>query len=187
MAERRAYEPSYDSRKFEELVLYLAAASVDDRDFGDTKLNKLLAFSDFLAFATLGHSITGAEYQRQPYGPLARPLLPVRRRMQGRGDLDVIEAQEGRRTRRRTVPMRRADTSLFTDEELHLIDEVVAMMRPHNAISISTLSHRYIAGWSLVDDGETIPYETIFVETEPASPATLERARELALEHGWTR
>jgi hypothetical protein len=181
------YVPRLDQRRFDELMLYLAERSAEDIDFGDTKLNKLLAFSDFLAYARLGHSVTGAEYQRQPYGPLARPLLPSRRRLQAAGDLRVVETREGSRTRRRTAAQRTADTSVFSSEELKLVDEVIAMMRPHNAVSISTLSHRYIAGWSLVDDGDTIPYETIFIETEPASAATLQRARELAAQHGWSR
>ena len=94
-------------------MLYIAARSGEDPDFGDTKLNKLLAFTDMLAYANLGHSITGAEYQRQPHGPLARPLLPARRRMEARGDVDVLQIPEGRRTRRRTVARREPNTAMF--------------------------------------------------------------------------
>ena len=65
----------FNSGKFKELVLYLSQASGEDEGFGMVKLNKLLYRSDFEAFRLLGSSITGATYERQDYGPVARELL----------------------------------------------------------------------------------------------------------------
>jgi Protein of unknown function (DUF4065) len=70
-------EPEYDAAKFEELLLYVTERTQDDPACGDMKLNKLLYFADFLAFEKLGHAISGAPYQRLPWGPAPRYLLPL--------------------------------------------------------------------------------------------------------------
>src|SRR5437660_6974881 len=50
--------------RYKELVLYICQKCATDQKFGATKLNKILYFSDFLAYAELGEPITGFEYQR---------------------------------------------------------------------------------------------------------------------------
>src|SRR5262245_55681451 len=47
----------FSSKKFKELVLYLALQSRADKQFGMVKLNKLLYLCDFEAYRVLGHSI----------------------------------------------------------------------------------------------------------------------------------
>jgi len=68
-------------------VLYLSQRSADDPGFGMVKLNKLLYRADFEAYRLLGHSITGAVYEKQDFGPVARPL-PIA--------LDELAAYDGR-------------------------------------------------------------------------------------------
>ena len=71
-----------DDEKFKELVLYIARKSECDPRFGATKLNKLLFFSDFLAFKRLGSPITGQTYFKLDHGPAPRRMLPLKERMQ---------------------------------------------------------------------------------------------------------
>jgi hypothetical protein len=167
-------------------VLYVSERTADDADFGDIKLNKVLAFSDFLAYAILGSPITGADYQRQKFGPVARLLPPIRRRMELAGDLRVAQST-GQYVPTRTLARRRADTSLFSEEQLELVEQVIETLRPQTAGRVSDLSHRIMGGWKVAANGETIPYETFLVETAPPSRSSLEQARGLAESHGWTR
>ncbi len=43
-----------NEKKFAELILYVSQKSTFDSTFGSTKLNKILYFSDFLAYGKLG-------------------------------------------------------------------------------------------------------------------------------------
>ena len=56
----------FNEQKFKELVIYIAGRCESDPYFGAVKLNKLLFFSDFFAYAKLGNPITGAEYMKLP-------------------------------------------------------------------------------------------------------------------------
>src|SRR5438128_11544173 len=68
---------SFNSEKFKTLVLYVIWRTGDVRDFGATKLNKVLWFSDARAFEALGESITGDTYVRQKFGPVPRHITSV--------------------------------------------------------------------------------------------------------------
>lgn len=170
--------------KFKELVVYIAERTADDSSFGDTKLNKALAFSDFLAFAYFGEPITGASYQKLQFGPAARKLLPLRRELI-RENAVKVETRGGYVKSRITVAKRAPDTSLFSQDELDLVDEVLDALSSHSAESVSELSHRFFAGWNIVDPYEDIPYETVFISNRPAPPRAIERGRELAATHSW--
>lgn len=63
-----------------ELIVYIANKLALHPKFGATKLNKILFYSDFIAYAKLGKSITGEKYQKLPLGPAPKYLLPVRKK-----------------------------------------------------------------------------------------------------------
>jgi hypothetical protein len=155
-----------------ELALYVANRTRIDPMSGATKLNQYLYFADFAAMRRLGRPITGAEYQKLPHGPAPRRLPPVRARLVRDGD-----AQQETRVdalgyvHHDLVPQREARTDLFTDEELRVVDEVIDTRRLMTAAQVSRLSHDE-AGWQLVDEGETIPYELAFVLAPSRAVAT---------------
>lgn len=174
----RQFKPN--DEKFEELVLYIAARSEDDPKFSATKLNKLLFFADFLAYAHRGEPITGHRYQKLPYGPAPVALVPIVREMEARGDCEWAERNYFGRPQRRLVAHRGADMSGFSDEELALVDDLIAQVWDQNATEVSDLSHQF-AGWQAVGLQEEIPYETIFVlPPRPLTQSELQHARELA-------
>jgi hypothetical protein len=82
------------------------------------------------------------------------------------------------------IPRREPRTDLFALEELRLVDEVIAALRAMSAVEVSDLSHRE-AGWQLVDERATIPYELAFVlapsEAEP-TPAIRAEAERISSE-----
>jgi hypothetical protein len=173
----------FDKTKFTELLLYIAKRSADDPNFGATKLNKLLFFSDFLAYGQLGEPITNANYQKLQWGPAPRELLPVQREMESNDDA-VVQRQSAFNPDR-TVPLREPDLSVFSAEEIAVVDEVLSALRDDNATMVSDRSHKFSVGWQIAEMQEHIPYSTVFVWGGDVHPAAIEFGRELALERGW--
>jgi hypothetical protein len=159
-----------DSAKLAEMTLYFAKKSQQDPKFGKVKLVKLLAYSDFEGYARLGHPITGAMYQKLEYGPAPRDLPGTLESMQASGDLVVQSVPKGAYTQMRYIPKREPDTSVFTSEEIALMDEILERFKFYNAGQISDASHRDFAGWDLVEEFEEIPYRTaLLVHDEPST------------------
>jgi hypothetical protein len=173
----------FDQQKFEELVLYLASRFERETFFGATKLNKLLFFSDFLAYQTLGKPITGADYMALRRGPAPRKLLPIRTAMRKRGAI----ALDKRAFQERVIPLRDADLSVFRAEEIAIVDMVVEALKESDAETVSDRSH--FLGWQAAfAEGEktSIPYSTVFVSNRPADPFEEAHALQLAKRYGWT-
>jgi hypothetical protein len=177
-------ERQHQEHKLGELILLVAELSQDDPAFGDVKLNKLLFFSDFLAFTNLGRAITGVDYFKLEHGPAPRRMLPVRAELVRRGAVRT-EQRGVAYPRTVTVPLRPANRRLFSRRELDLVAEVVELFDHADATTISDISHRVSAGWNLVGLKEAIPYETALIVTEPPPLAALEFGRDLARQHGW--
>jgi len=166
--------------KFKDLILYVSEQLADDPTFGETKLNKVLFFSDFESFRRLGRPITGAVYQRNYHGPTAKMYtvmrdellrlgqLKVERRMVVDHVQDVLQTHE-------IVP----NMTQFSEEERAIIDETIEEMRQYNNTDVSDLSHERSPGWHAVDHLEVIPYETARIGTERPSEKVFEYFREL--------
>jgi hypothetical protein len=172
-----------DSKKMRELILYLATKSEADPRFSSTKLNKLLFYCDFAAYRDLGRSITGHAYQKLPFGPAPKAMLPILDQMKRDQDCVEIERDHFGRTQRRVQARRAPETSLFSAEELRLADRILADLWESSAAEVSDLSHDFI-GWKAAALNEVIPYETVFVG-DPATPVNddeVEFCRRLARE-----
>ena len=172
---------TYDERKFTELMVYVADRLQGDRSGGATKLNKVLFFADFAHVRRTGRPITGATYQKLEHGPAARRLCPVRDQLIVMGDAELREEDFLGYQQHRLVPLRPADTTVFTDDELATIDKVLADLDGLNARQVSDLSHDE-AGWRLVEFGEDIPYEAALVGSRQVSTPTSQRLEREAAE-----
>lgn len=175
----------FDRDKFRELVVYVSQRLEDDRSFGDTKLNKALYFVDFFGYSHLGQPVTGARYQKQENGPLARALLPVRDELVEEGAVTVEMRPAGTRQRRVTTSRRGADMSRFTEEEIELIDDIIEQLRGYTAVAVSAISHQNSPGWQLAELGEDIPYETALIARDRASSDVRRRGQQLAAKYSW--
>jgi hypothetical protein len=153
---------NFDRAKFKALVHYVCWSRKDDpaKLLGATKLNKILWLSDFLTYYRTGDPITGARYVKREFGPVPRAIVPV---------LDELE-REGAVFARKTTLHGRPKTDFivakeptveFTKEELRTIDGMITFVcDEHTAKSISEKSHDHI--WHAAEDGEDIPYFTVF-------------------------
>ena len=161
---------SEDEAKFAELMLYVAHKTRSDRRGGAVKLNKYLYFAEFSAVRRLGRPITGVDYQKLTHGPAPRRLLPIRDGLVANGSARLERRQDAFGYEHTDlIPLRDANLSRFSADEIRIIDEVVEELLPLNGSQVSDLSHRE-AGWMMVNVGDTIPYELALV----APPGELE-------------
>lgn len=177
---------NFESRKFKELMLYFSQRGLDEGlVIGSTKLNKLLFFTDFRAYAELGSPVTGATYQRLQWGPAARQLLPMRDEMlrdqevrfRDRSDDDLNDV---------LVPVSQPNVqTVLSEAERRIADGVFEELRPFNATASSDYSHLKSAGWNVMPDRADIPYESAFVVTDPPPAEAIELGRKLAAQYGW--
>jgi hypothetical protein len=144
-----------------ELIVYIANRLALHPKFGATKLNKILFFSDFIAYAKLGKSITGEKYQKLPQGPAPKYLLPVRTEMNSK-DIICFKRETFSGMQHRIAPLRSPKLEKFTPEQISIIDQVVDALKDKDADEVSELSHDFV-GWKIVKEGEEIPYETVFL------------------------
>jgi hypothetical protein len=177
--ERMAPAMVPDERKLAELIIYISQKCATDPTFGSTKLNKILCYSDFLFYAYHGQGITNVEYQKLPNGPAPRRLIPVRDELVENGDLAIqgIILKSGE-TQKRTVNLRSPNLDLFTGTEIAMVDRMIEAMQGVRAEDVSEMSHTLV-GWLVADEGDTIPYNTIYFANPPLSEEEILRAREL--------
>lgn len=150
---------AFDGERFGALARYLTSCSQADPAFDRAKLASLLYHCDFLAYAQLGDSITGASYRKSPQGAWPERLDAELDRIEDTGE--------------------DADRSAFTEAEASFIEQALHMLRDRDASGKEPPTHiealsRY------VDDGEAIPYNLVFVSTEPPSPEATRAAQEVA-------
>jgi predicted NAD/FAD-dependent oxidoreductase len=175
---------SFEREKFRELILYIAERTAEAPGFGDVHLNKTLYWADVEAYSSLGRPMTGARYFKLPLGPAAKPLLPVRDELAEEGFVEISEPPPGSYQARKTNAHRPADTTLFADEELQLVDALIERLEGLTTKQVTDLSHEE-PGWNLVEMYDDIPYQTALISREPLPEKTLARARERAASVAW--
>lgn len=172
--------PDADTR-LAELILYVARRCERHTAFGAVKLNKILFYADFIAFAKLGEPITGTEYFRLPMGPAPRRLEPVTRTLFDHGDAVEQSRAVFAKMQKRIVPLREANLDLFTAAQIAIVDEVIDALCSMTADEVTELSHQF-AGWELAEDHETIPYASALIPSTDWQPdaETVRAGNELA-------
>jgi hypothetical protein len=139
--------------------------------------------------AVSGEPITGAEYIKEKHGPIPRTALPARRELEREGRLVMRQAplKKKKGTFKKPVALAASDTSVFTREELTIVDAVIRRFWSMSTRKVRKLSHESAVFHSR-DIGDPIPYETIFVHREQRlTPAEIKFGQDLAKRHGWTR
>lgn len=147
--------------KFKMLVHYICwRCRADPASLGAVKLNKILWFSDVIAFAERGAPITGARYVKQKFGPVPKPILPALSSLETEGALQIDEVEYFGRRKRQYVALTEPDRSIFDQSEISTVDKVIeTVTQGHTATSVSDLTHDAI--WKLADLQEEIPLHAV--------------------------
>lgn len=172
--------PDPNNEKLKEMILYISEKCSNQRAFGVTKLNKILWFSDVVAFKYLGNPITGTPYIRRDYGPVPKYIKEVKEELIQNKDLAIRHEQFFNRIQERPVHLRRAKVHLFSTDQLRTVDDVIAMLEDANADEVSELSHEKV--WELLEDGEPMPYEAGFLSSKPINQSDIDRTKALVKE-----
>jgi hypothetical protein len=152
----------FNRDKFKALVLYICAA-VEDRDqLGLTKLNKILWYSDAIAYLKWREPITGETYDKRQFGPMPRDIYTVIEELEAAKVLAVSVSDHFGYKKKEFIPLIEAKTDMFSADQIALVDDIIqAICDGHTAKSISKLSHDEI--WKMAKIGEELPYEAVLV------------------------
>lgn len=124
-----------------------------------TKMNKLLFYIDFISYREQGTAITGLTYKAISYGPvpdrwekvysefseITQEIRPV-----GEYTGSVLKAKA------------KADTTIFSDVELKIIDKICSSMGGYTARALSELSHKEEAWIINKETHSYIPFDSAF-------------------------
>ncbi|MDT3441475.1 Panacea domain-containing protein [Pseudofrankia sp. BMG5.37] len=170
-----------DAEKLGELIVLVAGKLADDRFGGATKLNKVLYYAEFAHVRETGMPITGEPYRRLPNGPAPRNLKDVRGRLVREGAVQLVEEPVLGYTMHRLKALRAPRLELFTESELRVVDDAVALLSAHTSASASDYSHDE-PGWQMVGPGEDIPFASAYLPraTGQVSRTAARRGREIA-------
>lgn len=152
---------NFDRGKFKALVHYVCWRCKDDTSkLGATKLNKILWLSDFDRYYRHGMPLTGARYAKEQFGPVPRAIMPVLRELEAEGAVVRREVDFHGKEKAEFI-VEKDPLPEFSGDEIAQIDRIIAFVCEENtAKSISDLSHGRV--WHAADDGEDIPYFTVF-------------------------
>ncbi len=124
-----------------------------------TKMNKLLFYIDFLSYRERGMAMTGLTYKAIEFGPVPErwdrvysEFSDIRQELKCAGDFvgSVLRAD---------VP---ADVSVFSEDELAVIEQVCSKFGPCSSRDMSKLSHQEDAWINHYETQEQIPFNEAF-------------------------
>jgi len=185
--EKQCYTPNmrikigdmmFNNAKLGELILYVSQLCEKDRKFGATKLNKILFYCDFLSYLNYGKAITEDEYQAIEKGPAPKHLIPIREKLIEEEALAIKNANYYGFVQNRTVALRDPDLSLFTPQEIDLVNRIVHELCDHDGRSVSKLSHMF-SGYMVASENEIIPYETALLDFDSPTEEMIKYGRSL--------
>lgn len=143
--------------KLKNIILYFIEKC---GDIFNTKMNKLLFYTDFLSYKTYGYGISGLAYKAIHFGP-----VPVRwdRVYSLMDDIypEIVEFPSGNCGTRLCSHLS-ADHACFTEEERAVLDRVLDRFKDTSAADISELSHEEDAWKKYYNTNRMIDYNEAF-------------------------
>ena len=171
------------NKRLKELILYVSDRCASNDNFGATMLNKILWASDFLSYRWKRKPITGEPYQRLERGPAPKHLIPIRNEMEARGELAVRKIRRGQNYQNRTMALREPNLSIFSGDDIALVNSVIDGLWSMHSGELSEWSHG--RAWKTHNDGDPMAYESTFLSDEPITNSDILKTQQLAKEFGW--
>lgn len=147
--------PSID--KLKNILLYFIEKS---NGVFFTKMNKLLFYTDFLAYRIAGKGMTGLSYKAIAYGP-----VPLRwdRIYSFYDDIhqEIVQFSDGR-AGTKLVSTLSPDLASFSDDELKILDYIYQRFKKESPKMISETSHQEEAWKQYINSDQLISFEMAF-------------------------
>lgn len=182
----------FNRQKFKDVVHYVVhhvTTRYGAASLGNTKLHKVLYFSDMLRYLASGAPLTGADYQRQRFGPTARLLTSCLKELEREGRVRTEHVNYYGYSKAEYHALRSPDISGLSEPDRLLVEEMAEFVCARSAVEISEFSHDDV--WSSVPMGERIPYYAAFAmfpseltdeDMEEAGAESLELAPQIEAE-----
>lgn len=147
--------------KYKNAVLYFVS-NLTKYELGSTKLAKLLYYLDFISYRDRKATVTGTDYYKQSYGPLAKDFVEVIGELVEEKKLKV-ETREFLPGQEKTdyLPLKNFDESVFGEYELILFRKLINKYKTWKTEEIVAKSHLE-APWTKTEDGGLIDFKLSF-------------------------
>jgi len=153
------FDKPRDIEKFQQMYFYILNKFKDG--VPKTKLAKLLYLVDFSNFYEHLESMSGVRYKRRQYGPVADVFFEVTDDLHEKGKIDIEPKDETYLIH----PTSKQETYLLSNDDMELIDKIVAYWKNKRTIEIVNFTHEQ-KPWKSCREGEYIPYSLI-IQEEP--------------------
>lgn len=144
---------SFEFNKLANLVLYFTNRI---NRVSKTKLMKLLFYADFKNYQEVGLSISGLSYKHLPFGPVPDHYLLILESLTENQMINLLpfDDYEGEFLE----PMQQSERSLFDEDEIQVIEQVIDKFETFSARQISSYSHQE-EGYLKTEENDYISYD----------------------------
>jgi len=158
-----------DRTKLKQAVHFICAAA-KGLPLGLTRLYKVLWFVEKESFLATLVPVLGIEFVKGPHGPMPPVAREICGELHAEGKIRMTALQKGPYSYVDLQSMTEPDTSLLSEDELHLIRNLAfEICTEYTAKGISDLTHNDI--YNMLSMGERYPLEMSLVEkTRTLSP-----------------
>jgi len=124
------------------------------------KLNKLLFYTDFYNYKKHGQSITGITYRAIQWGPVPANYDNIYALLENNNVLITVFRDDGKGGAKETFETSpEYDTSMFSEEEMKTIKEIIEKFKDSPTWEMVKLSHKERAWKELKDENKVISYQ----------------------------
>lgn len=125
-----------------------------------TKMNKLLFFADFVSYRENGQAVTGLSYKAIQYGPVPEHWDSIYGLIE---DIDQVIVDFGNgNSGQKLVSNVSFDASVFTSEQISVLENVYSTFKNDTSSKISNRSHNEEAWTENVDRHDLISFDYAF-------------------------
>lgn len=143
----------FDLEKIKNMILYI----LEFHETFRTKINKLLWYMDFLCYKVYSVSISGNSYTHSTYGPTADDYELIISVMLKDALIDKDEVVAYDTVREQLKPLISCDKSMFSEDEIKVMDFVLSKFKDFKCGEISEYSHKE-APYKDTIEGQKISY-----------------------------
>lgn len=144
---------NFDLEKIKNMILYILGFHETYR----TKINKLLWYMDFLCYKVYSVSISGNSYTHSTYGPIADDYELIISVMLKDALIDKDEVIAHDTVREQLKSLISCDKSIFSEDEIKVMDFVLNKFKDFKCGEISEYSHEEVPYKNTIE-GQKISY-----------------------------
>lgn len=161
-----------NEKKYRNLILFFAN-KIKNGTLGKLKIMKLLYFLDFDYFEKYGKSVSGDEYLRFDLGPVPKMAKRILEKMEGK-DIKITKNKigSGYNDQQLIEPMKDFDVSLFSREELLMMEEIAGKWEKFSGTDMKNASHGE-APWIATKPNGVIDYNLAYYRNKYGEMANM--------------